>query len=352
MADIDTPNDAPLALELRDVVRHYPAPGRLLRARSFIPALRGVSLQLKAGETLGLVGESGCGKSTLARLVIGLEAADAGEVFLQGQPAASLGRLERARIVQPVLQDPYSSLNPRHDIAAIIGAPLRIHAVGQSTERAQSVRRMMDLVGLSQRLAQQRPHQLSGGQRQRVAIARALVLHPRIVVCDEPTSSLDVSVQAQILNLLLELQRELGLTILLISHNLAVVAHMSDRVAVMYAGRIVEEAHAQDLFEDGRHPYTRALISALLSPDVHAGLPAIADLGQRPSDPARLPGGCAYQPHCPQALAKCATVKPISVALLGGRAECHLFADTGPAEPAAHERSGAASIQTSVSGLL
>jgi len=334
MHDTDTPQVAPPALALRDVARHYPAPGRLWGARAQIPAVRGVSLEVRAGETLGLVGESGCGKSTLARLVIGLENPDAGTVFLQGQPAATLGRLERARIVQPVLQDPYSSLNPRHDIATIIGAPLRIHATGPAAERAATVRRIMDLTGLPQRLAQQRPHQLSGGQRQRVAIARALVLNPRIVVCDEPTSSLDVSVQAQILNLLLALQRELGLTVLLISHNLAVVAHMADRVAVMYAGRIVEEAAAQDLFTAGRHPYTQALTAALLSPDVHAGLPVLADRGQGPPDPARLPGGCAYHPRCAKAMPACALHEPEAAHLGGSRVACHLFSPVTNGTPA------------------
>ncbi len=312
-------------LEMRGVTRSYPAPGRFLGARSYTTAVRGVSLDLRRGETLGLVGESGCGKSTLARLAIGLEMPDAGQVVIDGVPAESLSRLARARIVQPVLQDPYSSLNPRHDIADIVGAPLRIHAVGNAGERAIAVRRIMDLVGLPQQLAGQRPHQLSGGQRQRVAIARALVLQPRIVVCDEPTSSLDVSVQAQILNLLLELQQDLGLTYLLISHNLAVIAHMSDRVAVMYCGRIVEEASAQALFSGGRHPYTAALVRSLLSPTPGAGLPPVTDRGQGPPDPARLPSGCSFHPRCPRCMPACQTLAPTPVMLGDSSVECHLF---------------------------
>lgn len=326
-----SPHGAPLVLELQDVARNYPGPRQMLQARTIIPAVRGVSLGLRRGETLGLVGESGCGKSTLARLAIGLEQPDTGQVLIEGRPASAMSRLERARMVQPVLQDPYSSLNPRHSIATIIGMPLRIHGVGNEGDRDAAVRRIMDRVGLAQRLADQRPHQLSGGQRQRVAIARALVLQPRIVVCDEPTSSLDVSVQAQILNLLLELQRDLGLTYLLISHNLAVVAHMSDRVAVMYGGRIVEEAGAEVLMGGGRHPYTQTLIGSLLSPRPGAGLPPLPDLAQGPPDPARLPAGCTFHPRCPKATGVCRIATPQTVQFAHGRAECHLLGETAPA---------------------
>ncbi len=320
-------DDVPLALELRDVTRNYSAPGQFLRSRKHFPAVRGVTLQVSGGETLGLVGESGCGKSTLARVAIGLERPDSGAVMIDGRPIAEMSRLERARFIQPVLQDPYSSLNPRHSIGDIIGMPLRIHGVGQVGERDNAVRRIMDMVGLAQRLFGQRPHQLSGGQRQRVSIARALVLQPRIVVCDEPTSSLDVSVQAQILNLLLDLQRELRLTYLLISHNLAVVAHMADRVAVMYCGRIVEESGVQALFSGGRHPYTQALIGSLLSPNAGAGLPQIVDKGQGPPDPARPPSGCTFHPRCPRAMPICQELAPLSSPFGDGRVTCHLYPD-------------------------
>lgn len=316
---------APPALELVDVFRRYPAPGSRPWNRRWVPAVRGVSLSVARGETLGLVGESGCGKSTLARVAMGLERPDAGQVLIDGVAVATLGRLARARLVQPVFQDPYSSLNPRHAIAAIIGAPLRIHGVGDASERASAVREIMDMVGLPARVADQRPHQLSGGQRQRVAIARALVLRPALVICDEPTSSLDVSVQAQILNLLLELQKELRLTYLLISHNLAVIDHMSDRIAVMYLGRIVEEAPGDALFGSASHPYTRALVGSLLSPDPGAGLPSAMAAGQGPPDPSRAPEGCAFHPRCPQARPECASVVPRPVLTSGRRIECHLY---------------------------
>ena len=226
---------------VKDVGRSYVLrPESPFRQAAVLKALRGVELEVAEGEILGLVGESGCGKSTLARLLLGIEQPNQGEVIIDGRPISSFSPRERAKLIQPVFQDPYSSLNPRMTVSAAIAAPLEIQKWGDARMRAAAVHRMMDAVGLPRYLAHAYPVQLSGGQRQRVAIARALIGEPKILVCDEPTSALDVSVQAQILNLLIELHRDFRLTIVLISHNLAVVSHLADRVAVMYLGRIVE----------------------------------------------------------------------------------------------------------------
>ncbi|HTN27686.1 MAG TPA: ATP-binding cassette domain-containing protein, partial [Burkholderiales bacterium] len=223
-----------LLLEARALERTFRIGGNAFRKGRTLRAVNGVSLSVASGEILGLVGESGCGKSTLAKMMLGLLEPTAGEILLEGAPLASMSRLERARRMQPIFQDPYSSLNPRQSIADIVSLPLRVHRIGNSGEQKKRVLEVLDLVGLARRYAENYPNQLSGGQRQRVAIARALVMRPRLVICDEPTSALDVSVQSQILNLLLDLRRELGVTYILISHNLAVVEHLATRVAVMY----------------------------------------------------------------------------------------------------------------------
>jgi peptide/nickel transport system ATP-binding protein len=246
-----------------------------LRQRQLLHAVRDVSLSVPQGEVLALVGESGSGKTTLGRMLLGLLRPCAGEIRMQGRPLTSLTRLEIARVAQPVFQDPYASLNPRKSIGSIIGLPLGVHRRVEASRYRREVEEMMQLVGLPRALYDNYPSQLSGGQRQRVAIARALINRPPLVVCDEPTSALDVSVQAQILNLLQLLRRELGLSYVLISHNLAVVAHMASRVAVMYQGRIVEEAETDDLFSRPRHPYTRALLAAVLTPEPGLGLPDV-----------------------------------------------------------------------------
>jgi len=312
---------APL-LELREVSRSFAVSHGPFRAKRALRAVDGVSLTLAKGEVLGLVGESGCGKSTLARLLLGLLKPSAGEIRLGGAALAGLGRKAVSRRVQPVFQDPYSSLNPRKTIATIIALPLRVHAVGDPASWRARVDEMMDRVGLARRLRDAYPGQLSGGQRQRVAIARALVMQPEIVICDEPTSALDVSVQSQILNLLQELQRELGLTYLLISHNLAVVEHLASRVAVMYLGRIVEEAATETLFAAPRHPYTQALLQSVLTPEPGLGLPDLG-LGAGFPDPLNPPAGCAFHPRCPQALAYCREAAPREVADGDGRVACH-----------------------------
>jgi peptide/nickel transport system ATP-binding protein len=318
-------NAAAPILELRGVHKRYSVSGGLMARRRMLTAVAGVSLRVERGEVLGLVGESGCGKSTLARMILGLEVPSEGEVLLDGRPIASLGRLERGRLVQPVFQDPYSSLNPRRTVAAIIDLPLTVHGIGTAAERRDAVAEMLGLVGLAPRHAEAFPSQLSGGQRQRVAIARALVLRPTLVVCDEPTSALDVSVQAQILNLLLDLKERLGLSYLFISHNLAVVHMLAGRVAAMYLGRVVEEGEAGRVLGAPQHPYTAALLASALTPDPALGLPEMR-LGTVFPNPLALPSGCSFHPRCPSVFDRCARDAP---ALLpcpgGGRAACHLI---------------------------
>ena len=266
-------------------------------------AVDGVTFSLPAGDVLGVVGESGCGKSTLARLIMGLLPPTSGEVLVDGRSLAGMDRRERARLIQPVFQDPFSSLNPRQRIRDIVGLPLASQGDLPKARQVDRVMEMLARVGISGEMAERMPGQLSGGQRQRVAIARALVLHPRIVVCDEPTSALDVSVQAQILNLLAELRRELGLTYLFISHNLAVVEHIATEVAVMYLGRIVEQAPVQDLFRTPAHPYTQALLASVLTPDPALGVPDVG-LGRRLPRSHQYPAGLSFPPALPERIRK------------------------------------------------
>lgn len=263
------------ALELCALSRSFSLKRGLFRAPAEIKAVDNVSLRVAKGETLGLVGESGCGKSTLAKMLLGLLTPSSGNVLLHGKEIDPRRRHERARRIQPIFQDPYSSLNPRRTVAEIVGVPLRLHRVGTRAEQQRTVRETLDLVGMPERTHQQYPSQLSGGQRQRVAIARALVLRPDILVCDEPTSALDVSVQAQILNLLMDLKAEFGLTYFFISHDLGVVEHLVDRVAVMHRGAIVELGTREQIFSQPAHPYTRALLASALSPEPGLGIPEI-----------------------------------------------------------------------------
>ncbi len=301
------------AIEIRDVAKRFGP----------VHAVDGVSLSVPHGAVLGIVGESGCGKSTLARLILGLLPASAGTILVDGASLGSLDRRARARLIQPVFQDPYSSLNPRHRVRDIVGLPLRAQGV---RDREAPVLDMLARVGLDQDMAARVPSELSGGQRQRVAIARALVLRPRIVVCDEPTSALDVSVQAQILNLLAELRAALGLTLVFISHNLAVVEHIATEVAVMYLGRIVEHAPVDELFATPRHPYTRALLASVLTPDPTLGIPD-PGLVEIPPDPANIPTGCSLHPRCPIAEPRCAVERPAGRRSAGRLVECLLSAD-------------------------
>lgn len=313
----------PLLLS-RDVTRTFRVGSGIFSKKQTLTAVNGVSLQVNKGEVLALVGESGCGKSTLALMLLGLLKPNGGEILLSGQPVSGIPRLELARKVQPIFQDPYSSLNPRKTIGDIISLPLRVHDIGASHERDQRVYEMMELVGLPRRCYTNFPSQLSGGQRQRVAIARALIMRPELLICDEPTSALDVSVQSQILNLLMDLRQELGLTYILISHNLAVVEHIATEVAVMYLGRIVEQKDTGSLFTNAEHPYTHALLASVLTPEPRLGIPD-SQLGVEFPNPINPPSGCTFHPRCPNATEFCSREAPRTITRRDGMVECHIY---------------------------
>ncbi|MCC6718812.1 MAG: ATP-binding cassette domain-containing protein [Acetobacteraceae bacterium] len=323
-----TPAPAAPAIEVRGLRREFRVRQGMFAAPRQVIAVDDVSFAVPAGSVLGVVGESGCGKSTLARLILNLLAPTSGDVLVDGKRLADMDRRARARLIQPVFQDPFASLNPQRRVRDIIAMPLIAQGDVASDDMHRRVAEAMERVGLSRDQALRYPAQLSGGQRQRVAIARALVLRPRIVVCDEPTSALDVSVQAQILNLLAELRRDLGLTYLFISHNLAVVEHIASEVAVMYLGRIVERAESERLFAASRHPYTRALLASVLTPEPGLGVPDVG-LGDIMPDPANIPPGCRFHPRCPIAVARCATEAPKAIADAAGLVECHLAESVG-----------------------
>jgi peptide/nickel transport system ATP-binding protein len=306
------------------VTRSFRVGGGLFAAKRTLHAVNGVSLCVEKGEVLAIVGESGCGKSTLARILLGLLPPSSGALALDGQDIAGLSRLEIARRVQPVFQDPYSSLNPRRRLASIIALPLEVHGVASASERREAAIAMMEKVGLPRRLADSYPGQLSGGQRQRVAIARALVINPDMIICDEPTSALDVSVQSQILHLLMDIRRDLGTTLVFISHNLAVVEHIATRVAVMYLGRIVELSDTASLFGAPRHPYTKALLASVLTPEPGLGIPDTG-LGLAFPDPLDPPSGCSFHPRCAVRLGHCAEIVPILQHDAAGQVACHLY---------------------------
>ena len=294
----------PPLLQLRDVRVHFPITKGLLlrRVTGEVRAVDGVDLNVLRGQSVGLVGESGSGKTTLGRAVVGLARPSSGTVVFDGEDVWSLGRDAQKRLrrrVQMVFQDPYASLDPRMTVGKSIAEPLEIHRLGSRADRTSKVARLLETVGLHPTHADRYPHELSGGQRQRVGVARALSLDPDLVVADEPVSALDVSIQAQIVNLLQELQRELGLTSILIAHDLAVVRHVSDAIAVMYLGRIVEWSRAADLYREPRHPYTVALLSAVPIPDpvVEATRERIVLRGDIPS-PAAPPSGCPFHTRC------------------------------------------------------
>ena len=310
------------AIEVRNVAKLFRQSTGMFSAPRMVRAVDGVSFAVPQGGCFGIVGESGCGKSTLARLILGLHPPTGGDILVDGRALGGMHRRERAKLIQPVFQDPFSSLNPRRRVADIVGLPLSAQGVGEP-ERRVRVAEMLERVGLTAEQGQRMPAQLSGGQRQRVAIARALVVRPSIVVCDEPTSALDVSVQAQILNLLADLRRELGLTLVFISHNLAVVEHICDEVAVMYLGRVVERTQTDALFRRPTHPYTRALLESVLTPEPGLGIPDVG-LGDLYPDPANVPPGCRFHPRCPMVQDACRTTEQAARNLAGRTVECML----------------------------
>jgi oligopeptide transport system ATP-binding protein len=321
---------APL-LEVRDLVKHFPVGGGMFsKPVGVVRAIDGVSFSLRKGETLGLVGESGCGKTTTGRCILQLERPTSGSIVFEGIDMVTLDPAElRAfrRRVQVIFQDPYSSLNPRMTVEQILAEPLKVHGIVRGRgERELRVRELLVQVGLLPQHSARYPHQLSGGQRQRVGIARALAMEPSLIVCDEPVSALDVSIQAQIINLLEELQERLGLTYLFIAHDLSVVRHISDRVAVMYLGKIVEITDRQRLYEEPLHPYTRALLSAVPIPDpkLEAKRERTVLRGEVPS-PLNPPSGCVFHPRCPMAVDRCsAEIPPLREIRPGHWAACHL----------------------------
>lgn len=313
-------------IEIHDVRQTFMISAGAFRGKRPLHAVNGVSISIQRGEVLGIVGESGCGKTTLAKMILGLLPLTSGEILIQGRPVTELDRLQVARMLQPIFQDPYSSLNPRKSVGSIISLPLRVQKDPHPETWRKRVEEMMAFVGLSKRLYNLYPNQLSGGQRQRVAVARALVNRPEVVICDEPTSALDVSVQSQILNLLQDLRHELNLTYVLISHNLAVVEHIATRVAVMYLGRIVEEADTESLFQRPQHPYTRALLESVLTPEPGLGVPD-TQLGAAYPNPVAPPPGCTFHPRCAQVMDQCSRVAPLPVTTATGHVECHLYGD-------------------------
>jgi peptide/nickel transport system ATP-binding protein len=315
-------------MQAHGLTRAFSIRAGIFSPRRTLHAVNGVDLVIRRGDVLGIVGESGCGKSTLARMLLGLTPPSSGTITLDGADIRVLGRKAVARRVQPVFQDPYSSLNPRRGIASIVALPLEVHGIGTATERRSKSIEMLERVGLPARYADNTPGQLSGGQRQRVAIARALVMQPEIVICDEPTSALDVSVQAQILNLLMDLRREFGLTYVFISHNLAVVEHIASQVAVMYLGKVVEQADTATLFTAPRHPYTQALLASVLTPEPGLGIPDTG-LGLAFPDPLNPPTGCPFHPRCSQRLPQCDSQVPVLSDDRHGKVACHLHTATG-----------------------
>src|SRR5574342_850179 len=321
-------NMSELLLEVNGLKKYFPITGGLFgKKREEVKAVDDVSFYEKKGETLGIVGESGCGKSTTGRLLMRLIEASDGKIVFEDKEITSMSKAElrkTRRDIQMVFQDPYASLNPRHSIEQILEEPLIVHGIGTKEERRKQVKEMLEVVGLSSYHAKRYPHQFSGGQRQRIGIAKALMTKPKLIIADEPVSALDVSIQAQVLNLMKEIQKEFQLTYIFIAHDLGVVRHISDRVGVMYLGRLIELAESEELYENPKHPYTKALLSAVPIPDPDIKRETILIEGELPS-PANPPSGCAFHTRCSQVMDICKTARPVDSNLNGHFVACHLY---------------------------
>ena len=311
-------------LSIRGLTKHFELSGPFFRGKDVVHAVESVNLEIHEGETLGIVGESGCGKSTLGRMIVRLEEPTDGVILFEGNDLAKVSKKKlrglRQRF-QMIFQDPYASLNPRRQIGQIVEEPMRVHGVGKDERRARA-KELLRRVGLDQNAYEKYPHEFSGGQRQRVVIARALALNPRLVVADEPVSALDVSIQAQVLNIFKDLQKDLQLTYIFIAHDLGVVRHVSDRIAVMYLGRIVELADADDLYESPAHPYSQALLSANPRMGADDKRERIILKGDIPN-PINRPSGCAFNPRCPKAAEICRTDSPELMTIGSRQVACH-----------------------------
>ena len=302
-----------LILEVNNLTKHFPISNGIFgRTKDYLKAVDGISFNIRRGETLGIVGESGCGKSTMARVILRLIEPTDGKVIFDGKSIFNMSKDDIRNLrkdMQIIFQDPFASLNPRMKVGELIEEPLRFHKIGSRGERINKVNRLINMVGLDEYHLKKYPHEFSGGQRQRISMARALVTNPKFVVCDEPVSALDVSIQSQIINLLKDLQKEFALTYMFISHDLSVVKHISDRVGVMYLGKIVELASKDELFKNPKHPYTKALLSAILIPDPQFLRERIILKGDTPN-PIDLPKGCRFNSRCPYKMDICTIEEP------------------------------------------